>query len=545
MTFPPGFNARPLAPTINILDHKWRLKYRYEHPQLASDPVQDFTIESWSISMGINSDAGRARLLIDDHMADLTDEHGTSLIQTGDLLQIYLGKSASALHVWFTGIITEPVVERPGYKQQKIAIQAYGYGTRLGSTYVDIDHEQRKNEVSGEYDPTDNDANISNIVHRIMTDESVIIQPPPDPNLTYDGIDDVTIKLANFVKINKSQAICLAELANAANAVYGVDANLDFYFRDDDQASGWTITNGDTDRLDPAKLFIPRNKRYGYVDSSIRKAYTSMIGQGLTQVTDVLPDTGGTTDQRLNQYELIGFEVPYLGKVETLQIWIKRTGTVTEPLQWKIIEELSDRLDGNEPAIKSGTIPLSTLQALDADGTWVSFELNLENQTGNRNRVIFIDEINGLDIPHGPGSSATDIWRIFFRGQPTSSDLNATMRCRIRAEQTALLVGQNTTLKHRQLAKQSLQSLNALETTATATTVIEGLMKNSGNILRSYTGMAVSAPDTPPPLGKTVRIIDEHNGLDSAALMIGLDIGGDIRGNLTAIDMTLEAQERA
>ena len=45
-SYPIGFNALPSAPSIIILDHKFRIKYRWEHPQISDNPIQDFNLLS-------------------------------------------------------------------------------------------------------------------------------------------------------------------------------------------------------------------------------------------------------------------------------------------------------------------------------------------------------------------------------------------------------------------------------------------------------------------------------------------------------------------
>ena len=48
-SYPPGFNANPSAPSIIILDHKFRVKYKWEHPQISDNPIQDFNLLSHGI----------------------------------------------------------------------------------------------------------------------------------------------------------------------------------------------------------------------------------------------------------------------------------------------------------------------------------------------------------------------------------------------------------------------------------------------------------------------------------------------------------------
>ena len=552
MSYPAGYDPSPLAPIIQIYSPKWRLKYTWEHPILNENPTQDAPLLSWRLSVGINTDAGSASIEIEDNGNNLTD--GTSrsgpIFKTGDILQILLGKSSETLATWFTGIVNEPQLNRPGNAQQTITVPAYGWANRLNTRYITLIHRQIQN-ADDTFDDNDDSAKISNLVNRIMTDESILLLPPPDRSLTY-AIDDIDIKIATLTKKVQTQQIALAELANIANAVYGITPDLQFYFRDSRQSSGATATNNLMTQADTSKLMILRNQSYDYRDSAVRKAFTSLIGDGITQVQNLAEYIGTsyiTSDG--NDEDWIAFELPWLGKIDNIDLWLGHTGSGGYDMPWKIVHETDNQLSGTEAAIASGVIPRETVESWAPGGEWVRFNLTHDPLEEQYYRAIMFG-------PDDPDSTRSKNWsraRIYFDSsgnwhrwrilnhRTETSPTAGVIACRIRGEQVITLKAQNTTIKHKQLPKENLQSLSNVESTATGTALYEGILQQAGNVRRNYANMIVSAPASRPELGKTFRLIDTHQKLNTSLLLIGYDVQSNKDNQLTALDITLEAEE--
>ena len=555
MSYPNNYDPAPLAPIIKIYSPKWRLKYTWEHPVLNENPTQDAPLISWKLSVGINSDAGSASITIEDNDNKLTD--GTSragpIFKTGDILQILLGKSSETLSTWFTGIVNEPQLNRPGNTLQTITVPAYSWANRLNTRYITLVHKQIQN-ADDTFDDSDDTAKISNLVNRIMTDESILLLPPPDRSLTY-AIDDIDIKIATFTKKVQTQQIALAELANIANAVYGITPDLQFYFRDSKQSSGATVTNDLNTKADISKLMILRNQSYDYRDSAVRKAFTSLIGDGITQVQNLVEYIGNRyLTANGNNEDFLAFEIPWLGKISDLDLWLGRDSSVSGDLHWKIIHETDNQLSGSEAAITSGVIERATIQEWPTTGQWVRFHLDSDPLEEQYYRAI-------LFLPDDPDSNRRvysrariyydsnanyHLWYNDSTAYGTERSPNSSpgaIACRIRGEQVITLKAQNTTIKHKQLPKENLQSLSSVESTATGTALYEGILQQAGNVRRNYANLRVSAPSSRPELGKTFRLIDIHQNLNTSLLMIGYDVQSNKDNQLTALDITLEAEE--
>ena len=542
--YPDGYNANGLAPVIYIYDQNLRLRYTYQHPQIIDPATQDFTLLDWQISGGINSNAGSCAITIEDHDDNFTDDSGRTIIKTGWHIQILLGKDAQTLESWFFGVINEPGLTRPGFSQQILPISAYGYSNTLASRFITFAHNQARN-AEGELDNTDMKACISELVKRVFAESSLLI-PPPDPNLTLNGIDEIDIKLASFDKQNQSQGIVISELANVANAAYGVTPDLDFFFHGIGKHGGFTITNGDATNIDPNKLMIIRNKPYTYKETSVRKAFTSLIGLDISTIGDKIADTGGTDERILEQnYNYYGFEIPSVS-TDQLQVRVKRHAEYTDGIAYEIRHyagSTDDNLSSNSgDLIIQDTITAETLNKLPLNQeTWLNLELNLGDYSGHR-FIWFIAPNSALRVLQKYNNNWSSFISEFSRGA-TDTNENQQLRIRIREKQQVLLKAQNLAIQRTQQHKEQVQYLASTPESESASTIFEGLLDQAGLTRRIFANIPVSVPTTRPPLGQQFRFIDTHNNLDTNPLLIGYDISAGRETNLAAIDMTLEGEQ--
>ena len=135
---------------------------------------------------------GEATITIQDHDSKLiinTNRAG-SVIAAGDLMQISLGKNNAT--PWFFGICDEPTIRRSGNGQQYIIIKSIGYGITLAHRFINIDYAQQLDDA-GDVIETDNTAKISELIKRVLSDDTVLALPPPDQNIVVD-VEDIDIK---------------------------------------------------------------------------------------------------------------------------------------------------------------------------------------------------------------------------------------------------------------------------------------------------------------------------------------------------------------
>ena len=564
MAIPPGFDPAGLAPRILIFNESLQLQYTYEHPNIDDNPTQDFVLDAWQIMLGINSNAGSCQLTIEDHTDNLTRPDGSLIMRAGWHIQVLLGKNAAGLSAWFFGIINEPRLERPGYGQQLIQLSAYGYSHSLSSRYISIEHKQARDPNTNRLNQSDDTAKISELVKLVFASKSMLI-PPPDPNLTINGIEDIDVKLSSLQKQNQSQGIVISELANVVNAIYGVSAERDFFFHTADKHSGFVITNDlNDDTPNGDKLMLIRNQPYSYVDTTIRKAYTSLIGLDVTESRELMGDGGGTTEQGLTGNHWLGYEIPFKGKIDgSLEILMTDASSYAHrDAPYFLYEGSGSLFDGvypdDLPRVYAGIISKDKLDDLSATPTYVSIPIRAEPTTQNK-RVLWMrgfisgsNDNNGVKIlekntgsnkfyinVHSSGDNAGSI------NEDTSTDITGTTgtgRIRYVEDTQTLIKAQNLELRNRfATAKEQIQYLPDTPPGETAATIFEGLLQQAGRARRIYK-IPASVPNTRPPLGQQVRFIDTHNGIDTNPMLISYKLSANRQQQLVCITMDIEAE---
>lgn len=566
--FPTGYNPDGLAPSIIIYNKNFQKIYEYNHPRIGN--IQDFVLLDWKLSLGVNSDAGSASITIEDHNGDFVNDKGTVIIRPGFILQINLGKTSDSVQTWFTGIINEPQLERPGFKQQLITLQAYGYGSTLTNRFVTIKHDAIL-DADGSVSGDDNSAKVSEIARRIIQDDSLQVIPPADNFITADSIADIDIKLANLDKQIQSQQIILAELANIINGVYGITPDLDFYFRGNNTHGGFIATNDNNiiSRTNSEVLMIMRNQPYSYKDTIIKKAYTDLVGLDVTLTTDRLTSSGadrrnfGTKDYTVYTITTLdddGNPTPYRKAIpaDTLEILLYQVETIPttgqqnrRELAWQIAQYT---LGSNVLSTVVETNSVFSADTLNTElkvgsNEWVKLKhVDLPAISSNRIRGIVLSDgsqIGSKIQVVGKNNSGTTVYDANNHPSYVQAISGSfTLRVRSQSTKQVILKAQNTELRKQQIPKQSVQSLTGQPASATATTLFEGILGQAGQIRRIYSDLIVSAPTNRPDLGRRITIKDSYNNIDTNALLIGIDAKANSRGkDITCQSIGIEAEE--
>ena len=541
MSLPPNYTASGIVPHIIIYDSNWQKRLEYIHEKIDPNGTRDFYLKDWKISGGINSDAGSCSIIIEDH-----DTQHTLKIKPDWFIQIYLYREQEQL--WFTGIIIDTGISRDGYNQQTINVSAYGYAHGLTNRFVDIN--QLAYEGADGIESSAAGIKISELAKFALHDDAMLI-PPADPNIT-QNIEDLDITLPSFSKENQSQSAVLAELANIAGAVYGIDPNLEFYFRSLTSQSPAIITNDDLVHQDPTNLYILRNQPYTIRENAVKKSFTNLIGLDVTLSVSQYADNEGTN--AIDFTEIISnhrfFTLFYVAQrigtdeLDNLQVWVvppADRSTITEALQWKV----GTGSFNPQNTYHEGSIPVNTLKALSQFGGWVSLG-HIDPQNIDRVAAFRIPKNNYTLVSNGTNtaqSSLDNAFRIATSTGSIGSNYNGNIRLRSTSETQTTLKAQNTTLKKTQRDTESMEYLADRPSSDTATTLFEGILNEGAKVRRIYSPVIVSVNNNPPPLGKRVKFIDNFNGLNTNPVLIGYDIRADHRTKLEAINLELELEQ--
>lgn len=555
LRLPAGYDPAPLVPVVEISDRSFRPAYRYEHPRISDDPVQDFSLRSWSLHLGINSDAGSCDLDIQDDAGVLVDDAGSCVIRPGYIIRIILGKSADTGSPWFTGIVTEPAVVRPGVITRTVRVKAEGYAATLRSRTVNVDYMQ---ETDGSGLPVDDDetALIPNLVRRVVADDAWQVIPPADNTITHDGIaDDIIIKLASLRKQYQRQDAVIAELAGASDAVYGVTPDLDFYFHGADRRQDAVATNdprmiaeaGAADTEAATGLMILAKSPYKYRDSVVNDIFSDLIGTNITFRSDRLTppavaDAARPLDHNSAPWHgyVIGTRqgasmAPYSGQIPagSLGVRLRRTAEVSGELTYRITAYGGGgEAAADDHLLDSGRISADTVNRLPLnEDAW----LDLRNPeihaggTGLTSRVVWFGGISGLSVTgsDSPGlTSDVHYYETRSESQTSPGDLWAAV-FRVIETKDAVIIATNVSARRDLLPRQVVRSFPDAPATSTATTLFEGVLGRAGETRRTYSGIRVLAPRVRPRMGERFRLRDVYGRIDRHVLLNGMEVRQD------------------
>ena len=570
MSYPPGYDPSPLYPKITIRDMAGTARYTYVHPALGAP--RDLDAESFSIRVGTGTDHGAGELVINDRTNKLTDRDNPRrpcIIRPGWEVTVELGKSAANLHRWFTGVVSEPEVSRPGTAQQTVILHIIGYGILLAYVFGSIDRRQKLLADGITPDPADRTTRIRDLFKAILTSPDIPIVGTAAPPITVPDaeIDDIPITLPDFHRHHNSLALMLADIAATAGAVYGIAPDKSAYlYLPASRPSGLLIANDLDDyrvrNWNQSKIMYMRDDPYSYLDSAIDGGYTTIHGLGAQHETiDWNPTDANATLDLSARTIAIPFR-PAQHNIGRVELHLARRAVT--PDRANLTMHIVGAHRDNTAAPDVEDVRYATL----IGGGRI--ERDLPAPPGSGYFDIHLGRENAVEVTHGEtlfvilskyesvGNATIDLDYQTAVAPLTaantyydSDDNGATWtqrlgvpRIRTHSTRTVDIVIHNTEAAKRFRPKTAQISLLDYPEKKTAIAVLEGLSVALGRARRMYTPIRVSAPDTPPKLGQTSSIRDRFSGLDAPVTLIGYDVSATAETDAMATpDITIHAED--
>ena len=304
-------------------------------------------LNSFSCRVGLNDDWGNLTLTILDPNSVLTNSSSdqSCKIKENYTIQLYLGKDSSTVQRWFYGIIIQTVVTRGKGGFQAIQIQCVGYGSRLAQRYTNYKRYQQKKSDRTTLDESDFRAWASNIVNELMTTTGhlPLSSLGLDPKITANNIQFNSTPISDFQENLQTFAGAISKMAGNIGCVYGVDADLDFFFRKPQtKDSGFLFSNktssNELQNWDKSSLGVIMNDSpLTFTNDVIKNGYSVLHAYGSSSDSiDINQTTVNASFNLSANYIAIPF-VPAQNNITKIGIYARRRGDLTDDLTVRII----------------------------------------------------------------------------------------------------------------------------------------------------------------------------------------------------------------
>ena len=551
MSFPMGYDPNPLKPLITIIDAAGDTIITYEDADVVSGtPTQDYELKMWEIANGINTNHGMASVTFRDDDGDIDLD---SL--NGHELKIQLGKDDNP-QTWFHGIIEQAKSIRPDSVRQHVKITAIGWGITTAKRIANIRRFQKRESDGLTPDPDDDDARVSELYKSLLTDSDILGFPGSGPlDINVDNVDDIDIRIPDFVRHGQTVALLLNELAETAGCYHGIDPDRNAYLRIRGAKESQFLVSADlternilTRNWDQDKIMYVRSTAWTYRNSTVDAGYTTIHGLGAQHDLLTHNDTSSNASLNLRSYH---YAIPFTHDHDNLarvSIQLSKSGTPDDrkDMTVQIIGATSGGAPKHDDLRKTVTLSGARLEAELASISY--HDIPLDKMQTTPGEKLF------LRIVQYPESAANAISARYQTGTGTiyrSSDgesyssVTGQVRMRVYSTKTIYMVGQNTVARKRHRPQETMISLDDFPGEASAILAFEGMLESLGRIRRIYDPITVTAPTTRPPLGTAVRILDPDK-IDRRANLIGYTImssADDPAAAGGAITMTVDLEE--
>jgi hypothetical protein len=533
-----GFDPTPLMPKLTIYNRAGTEIYSFTSTLLDATAARDFNLRALSGHIGLNDDTGSLSFIIDDVNESLVDSDGNVLIQEEWEVKLQVGKTVGGLYNLFYGKIKDTEVWKTDTNFSQIRINCGGLGIILNERNTSIKRFQKKSADGLTADASDTDVYASQIAKEVVTEIDHLIDKelPQISGVTANGVDILNIQnqLIDFQQTNQTFAAAISNLAASAGAVYGIDADKDFFFRlGDTTSSGIMITNDDTNAKvtgwDVTKVGLVKKERFGWRNTTLGTGYS--ILEGLNS-NAILKDVESTNEDATLSADLKWYAIPITPTKDNISKIALKMGKTGNPSsgEAKFLLVTDNGTDAEEDSIiKEGVLSQTELRNLSGTLDWqeISFGTTpivpntqvylLVKQYGDAtNTFVFsYDSATGSYLDSSDGTTWTSrtgdaVVRTFsaFPITVVFEDVRAKRKYGIREK--SLPFPQNSEFDH------VVEALDAISD-------VLSIKK------REYQPIEIFPPDVRIDVGKYCRLRIKDN-FDRKALITGLDF------NMNAVD---------
>ena len=513
--------------------------------------MQDFDLIGWQIHAGVNTDAGYAVVTFGVGLDGNGDEilPGRTHVRNEWELRIRLGKDRDSLSVWFHGHIKSLGPLDPDPARRYVRLQATGWGNRAARRIAAIRRYQGTTDGLA-LDDTDNTTRISDMFRGLLSESGDLAFPGAGSlGVNVDDVDDVDIRLPDYVRHGQTVASLLSELAQTGSCYYGIDPDRRGYFRIRGAHDSGFLISADLDHLwsktwPQDKIMYVGNRPWSYKDLTTDSGYTILHGLGAQYD---IPDHGQTTAGALANAAGHHYAFPFTpshNNVNRVSLYLELVGAPDHrpDMTVRILGATSAGLPDSDDVRKTVRVNGPRLEA-EGDG-W--FAIPFDRTPCATGETLFVvvdrypDATDRIELAYQSGSGT------HYRSSNGTAWSIRTGNARLRtwSSRSVHIIAQNTIARRHAPPSEAVIQLDDFPTQESAVLGLTGLLESLGRTRRIYDPIMVFVPTVRPPLGSAVRVI--RDGEIATLNIIGYDIRSapdDSQSARGATTMTVTLEE--
>lgn len=499
----------PLLPKVVIKKFDSSVTYHtYDSFNLGA---ADININFVDCQIGLGR-AGNFTIRVEDSGGSLN-----SNVKVGNKVVIQAGKTQAGLTNLMTGYVRRFETVRQNTNTLEYILKGYGSQVRFNERVSNFFRFGDRSSFGSADPASDTDMRGSALFTDLITDTDHLPIGTPTETFTSIGVDTITEQIPSIKEPFVEWSHVANQIANNVGAIWGVDASEDAFFRYPlSSSSGITITDttASTDDANYAYIVGP----WSFSDS-IEKTdgfANRLYGRGGSQLHVDQSQTTNSASSSLYDTDRAQAFTPTAHNLDSIQLIVSRTGTLSEDIQGEVVLDNSNNPTGDIVGTFKiwknlvGTSATTVSVALESHGKTIQVDkkhwiILKENGADASNRANWHHDngSSGNSASRSPGGSGA--WTVTSAGNAFCFATLCSRRIFNEASDG-----------------DSIARYGVIEAVIDAPWILEGrtmdryltsILGFSAKKKRIYSIPQVKAPDTLFVPGKLVTIMDTKTGL--------------------------------
>jgi len=428
---------------------------------------------------------------------------------------------------------------------QAIQVNCVGYGARLAQRYTNYRRFILKESDGVTLDKSDFRSWVSNIITEIMTTTGHLPIPSLGlvPKITANNIQFDSTAIPDFQENLQTIAGSISKMAGSTGSIWGVDPDLDFFFRKPQtKDSGFLFSNktqsNEFSNWESSKLGIITNQiPLSFSTDVIKNGYTVIHAFGSSSDSIDLNQTQVNASFSLATAHVAIPFVPAQFNISKIAIHLRRIGEITDDFIVKILGSTSSNTPSNSDLQKRIVVSADRLMQLPTlYDYWLEIPFEKISVTPQKMYFVVLEKTGNSSQTLLPAYKTGGVALSYY---DSTDGVTWTSRSGGQIPAFGLRTYPTRSINHTLINVDQYRKWGAIEksfamrdfqNTNTTRQVLIGLIEAISKSKRVYKSFPIKPTTERIPVGQYARIMDTK-GLDTIAEIIGMDFSASADDN--------------